>query len=129
MQLTKQLRVPVGRRLRLRRWLHCVPRGAGRETHFDTRIPIITKTTLYPFCSLLRSPTSCAAARKPHRTHGFHFHVADFTFMWRTESPSSYACGDESHIPAKTRNLLIPFPKRIRALRPPQKRNDQDRSR
>jgi len=100
-----------------------------RETNFDTRIPIITNTKLYHFCSLLRSPTSRAAARKPHLTHGFHFHVADFTFTWRTQLPSAFVCGDQSHIPAKTRNVLILFQKRLRALLRPQKRNGRDRSR
>ncbi len=47
--------------------------------------------------------------------------------MWRIESPSSYACGDQSHIPAKIRNVLIPFQKRIRALQRPQKLNDRER--
>jgi hypothetical protein len=27
--------------------------------------------------------------------------------MWHTELPASYACGDQTHIVAKTRNVLI----------------------
>jgi hypothetical protein len=38
-------------------------------------------------------------------------------------------CGDQSHIAAKMRNVLIPFQKRIRALQWPQKLNDRARGR
>ena len=53
----------------------------------------------------IRCPeTSDTAARKAHRVHIPRNDVAD-------PSPSSYACGGQSHIPAKTRNVLIPSQK------------------
>jgi hypothetical protein len=80
-----------------------IPSGAGGRTTFDTCLQIISKGKRYNFVDAALRVASLQENR---------IVCTFFTIMWQTESPSSYACGDQSHIPAKIRNVLIPFQKK-----------------